>query len=60
VHARLGVVASLAGVGFVAAALLDEGSLAVYVLLALTACVTVGISLLMGHGGQVSLGQGAF
>jgi len=60
ISARSGAVASLAGAGFVAAALLDEGSLAVCVLLALTACVTVGISLLMGHGGQVSLGQGAF
>lgn len=42
------------------AALLDESALAVYVLLALTATVTVGVSLLMGHAGQVSLGQGAF
>jgi branched-chain amino acid transport system permease protein len=42
------------------AALLDEGALSVYVLLLLTAIVTVGLSLLMGQAGQVSLGQGAF
>jgi branched-chain amino acid transport system permease protein len=41
-------------------ALLDEGSLSFYVLLLLTATVTVGLSLLMGQAGQVSLGQGAF
>lgn len=46
--------------GFAAAALLDDSALSVYVLLALTACVTVGVSLLMGHAGQVSLGHGAF
>jgi branched-chain amino acid transport system permease protein len=41
-------------------ALLDEGALALYVLFALAAIVTVGVSLLMGQAGQVSLGQGAF
>jgi branched-chain amino acid transport system permease protein len=41
-------------------ALLGEGELSLYILLALTAMVTVGVSLLMGHAGQVSLGQGAF
>jgi branched-chain amino acid transport system permease protein len=45
---------------FAAAALLDEGSLSLYVLLTLAATVTVGVSLLMGHAGQVSLGHGAF
>jgi branched-chain amino acid transport system permease protein len=40
--------------------LLDDGALALYVLFALTASVTVGVSLLMGQAGQVSLGQGAF
>ncbi len=39
---------------------LDEGVLSFYVLFALTAMVTVGLSLLMGQAGQVSLGQGAF
>lgn len=40
--------------------LLEESALSVYVLLTLTAIVTVGVSLLMGQAGQVSLGQGAF
>ncbi|NUP68895.1 MAG: branched-chain amino acid ABC transporter permease, partial [Nonomuraea sp.] len=39
---------------------LDDSALAVYVLLGLAAMVTVGVSLLMGYAGQVSLGQGAF
>lgn len=40
--------------------LLNEAQLDVYVLLALAAMVTLGVSLLMGYAGQVSLGQGAF
>jgi branched-chain amino acid transport system permease protein len=40
--------------------LLDESALSLYVLFALAAIVTVGLSLLMGQAGQVSLGQGAF
>jgi branched-chain amino acid transport system permease protein len=43
-----------------ACALLDESALSVYVLFALAAMVTIGVSLLMGQAGQVSLGQGAF
>ncbi len=39
---------------------LDDSALAVYILLGLAAMVTVGVSLLMGYAGQVSLGQGAF
>lgn len=42
------------------AALLGDSVLSLYVLLALTAIVAVGVSMLMGHAGQVSLGQGAF
>jgi branched-chain amino acid transport system permease protein len=42
------------------ASFLDESSLSLYVLFALAAIVTVGVSLLMGQAGQVSLGQGAF
>lgn len=53
-------VAALAAVALAGAAWLDEGALSLYVLLALTASVTVGITLLMGHAGQVSLGHGAF
>ena len=41
-------------------ALLDESQLSLYVLCALTAMVTIGVSLLMGQAGQISLGQGAF
>jgi len=40
--------------------LLDESMLSLYVLFVLASIVTVGLSLLMGHAGQVSLGQGAF
>lgn len=45
---------------FCASSFLDESSLSIYVLFALTAMVTIGVSLLMGQAGQVSLGQGAF
>jgi branched-chain amino acid transport system permease protein len=41
-------------------AFLRGSALSTYVLLELTAVVTVGVSLLMGGAGQVSLGQGAF
>jgi len=58
--ARSAAVAAVAVAALGTAALLDESALAVYVLLALTASVTVGVSLLMGHAGQVSLGHGAF
>lgn len=47
-------------VGMGLALSLDDAALGVYVLVALAAIVTVGVSLLMGHAGQVSLGQGAF
>jgi branched-chain amino acid transport system permease protein len=56
-HAMLGaaLLASLA-----LSALLGDSVLSLYVLLLLTAIVTAGVSVLMGHAGQVSLGQGAF
>jgi branched-chain amino acid transport system permease protein len=50
----------IAAVTLVLPAVLDDSSLAVYILLGLAAMVTVGVSLLMGYAGQVSLGQGAF
>jgi branched-chain amino acid transport system permease protein len=51
----------LAGAGtLVLPLVLDDSALAVYILLGLAAIVTVGVSLLMGYAGQVSLGQGAF
>jgi branched-chain amino acid transport system permease protein len=40
--------------------LLSGSQLTVYVLLGLAAMVTVGLSLLMGYAGQVSLGQASF
>jgi branched-chain amino acid transport system permease protein len=40
--------------------LLSSRDLGVYVLLGLAAIVTVGLSLLMGYAGQVSLGQASF
>ncbi|MCK2220082.1 branched-chain amino acid ABC transporter permease [Actinomadura sp. ATCC 31491] len=49
-----------AAVALALPAVLDDSALAVYVLLGLAAMVTVGVSLLMGYAGQVSLGQGAF
>ena len=40
--------------------LVPDRHLAVYILFALAATVTAGVSLLMGYAGQVSLGQAAF
>ncbi|TYB66060.1 branched-chain amino acid ABC transporter permease [Nonomuraea sp. PA05] len=59
---RPGLVAGLlvAVVTLALPAVLDDSALAVYILLGLAAMVTVGVSLLMGYAGQVSLGQGAF
>ncbi|MFB4266680.1 branched-chain amino acid ABC transporter permease [Nonomuraea sp. GTA35] len=59
---RLKLAAGLlvAVVTLVLPAVLDDSALAVYILLGLAAMVTVGVSLLMGYAGQVSLGQGAF
>jgi branched-chain amino acid transport system permease protein len=42
------------------ASLLGDSALSLYVLFTLAAIVTVGVSILMGQAGQVSLGQGAF
>lgn len=56
---RYAVVALFIGLA-AAASLLDESALGVYVPWALAAIVTVGVSLLMGQAGQVSLGHGAF
>ncbi|MGW0807369.1 branched-chain amino acid ABC transporter permease [Nonomuraea sp. NPDC002799] len=51
---------AVAAVTLALPAVLDDSALAVYILLGLAAMVTVGVSLLMGYAGQVSLGQGAF
>jgi branched-chain amino acid transport system permease protein len=60
IDAERGAILALLAVGLTFAAILDESALSIYVLLALSAIVTVGVSLLMGHAGQVSLGHGAF
>jgi branched-chain amino acid transport system permease protein len=39
---------------------LEPGNLQIYTLMGLAAIVAVGLSLLMGFAGQISLGQGAF
>ncbi len=54
---------ALAAVAVLAAVLpltLSDKQLTVYVLLGLAAIVTIGLSLLMGYAGQVSLGQASF
>ncbi|MBB4931612.1 branched-chain amino acid transport system permease protein [Lipingzhangella halophila] len=53
-------IAATAVVSLVLPFVLDRGGLALYIDVALTACVVVGISLLMGFAGQVSLGQAVF
>ncbi|TDV55385.1 branched-chain amino acid ABC transporter permease [Actinophytocola oryzae] len=51
----------LAGVGtLVLPVFLDGEQLGIYVLAGLAAMVTVGLSLLMGQAGQISLGQASF
>ncbi|MEO3789101.1 branched-chain amino acid ABC transporter permease [Nonomuraea sp. B10E15] len=57
---RTGAGLLIAAVTLALPAVLDDSALAVYILLGLAAMVTVGVSLLMGYAGQVSLGQGAF
>ena len=54
---RAAALAAVAAVTLVIPLLLPPGQIAVYVLLGLAAIVTVGLSLLMGYAGQVSLGQ---
>jgi branched-chain amino acid transport system permease protein len=57
---EVSVISALLLASLAIAGLLGDGALSLYVLLALTAIVTVGVSLLMGHANQVSLGHGAF
>ncbi|HEY9522152.1 MAG TPA: hypothetical protein VIR33_02845, partial [Thermopolyspora sp.] len=57
---RFAVPAVIAVVALVSPLFLDDSALSVYIFLGLAAIVTVGVSLLMGYAGQVSLGQGAF
>ncbi len=53
-------IAATVTVGLVLPFVLDRGGLALYIDITLSACVVVGISLLMGFAGQVSLGQTVF
>ncbi|HYH32563.1 MAG TPA: branched-chain amino acid ABC transporter permease [Pseudonocardia sp.] len=59
---RVGVVlgAVVAVAAMVAPLVLPTSAMTVFVLLGTWAIVTVGVSMLMGYAGQVSLGQGAF
>ncbi|WP_236700647.1 branched-chain amino acid ABC transporter permease [Allosalinactinospora lopnorensis] len=56
----LGGIAATALATLLLPLVLDRGGLALYIDIALSACVVVGISLLMGFAGQVSLGQAVF
>jgi branched-chain amino acid transport system permease protein len=57
---RVGGTLALGGAMVALAFLLEDGALPMYTRMGLAAIVAVGLSLLMGFGGQVSLGQGAF
>jgi branched-chain amino acid transport system permease protein len=58
IEVALGAVVAVATL--LAPLVLSRAHLTIYVLLGAAAMVTVGVSLLMGYAGQVSLGQGAF
>jgi branched-chain amino acid transport system permease protein len=57
---RVGGTLAAGGAMVVLAFVLDEGALPMYTRMGLAAIVAVGLSLLMGFAGQISLGQGAF
>ncbi len=57
---RVGGTLVLGGAMVALAWVLDDGAVSMYTEMGLAAIVAVGLSLLMGFGGQVSLGQGAF
>jgi branched-chain amino acid transport system permease protein len=57
---RLALLAVVGIVTLVLPAFLDGEQLGIYVLAGLAAMITVGLSLLMGHAGQISLGQASF
>jgi branched-chain amino acid transport system permease protein len=54
------LIAVTAVVALVLPQLLTSSQLAIYILLLLAAVVTLGLSLLLGYAGQVSLGQASF
>ncbi|MGH3504189.1 MAG: branched-chain amino acid ABC transporter permease [Nocardioidaceae bacterium] len=53
-------IAVVAVLGLLAPLVLSTSQMTVYILFGTAAMVTVGVSLLMGYAGQVSLGQAAF
>jgi branched-chain amino acid transport system permease protein len=57
---RVGGTLAAGGAMVALAFLLDEGAVPMYTRMGLAAIVAVGLSLLMGFAGQISLGQGAF
>jgi branched-chain amino acid transport system permease protein len=57
---RVGGTLALGAAMVALAFVLEDGALPMYTEMGLAAIVAVGLSLLMGFGGQVSLGQGAF
>lgn len=57
---RLLFIAAAAGVAVLVAYQIPLGDLRLYSLMGLSATVAIGLSLLMGFAGQISLGQGAF
>jgi branched-chain amino acid transport system permease protein len=59
-NVRRAAIAVLAVGSFLLPLKLSEANLAVYVLLGIYAITAIGLSLLMGYAGQVSLGQAAF
>jgi len=54
------VLAAVAAITLALPLVLDREQLGIYVLAGLAAMVTVGLSLLMGQAGQISLGQASF
>lgn len=57
---KLGATVIAAALMVLLAYRLDDGAVAMYTRMGLAAIVAVGLSLLMGFAGQISLGQGAF
>lgn len=57
---RVAIVLVVAAATLALPAFLDGEQLGIYTLAGLAAMVTVGLSLLMGHAGQISLGQASF
>lgn len=57
---RVALILALAAGTLALPSILDSNEQAIYILLGLAAMVVVGLSLLMGYAGQISLGQASF